>query len=212
MKTDQLIGMLSSNLEAVSHRQVERAIAWALVVGGALAYCAMRVTLSVVDLHQSTHVPFVVVKLLFALSVAGMGVLLLVKSARPGQDESKTRAKLVFPFVALAVAGAAEVMTSPATEWPSLVLGTQSLLCLVCIPLFAIPPFATLMWAVRWGAPTDLKRTGAVAGLVAGALGAASYAFACPDHALPFIAIWYSVPIALSAAVGAHLGTRLLRW
>jgi hypothetical protein len=69
-----------------------------------------------------------------------------------------------------------------------------------------------LIWALRRAAPTNLKRAGAIAGVVAGALGAAVYAFHCHDDSVPFIAIWYGAPIALFAFVGATLGPRLLRW
>jgi hypothetical protein len=59
---------------------------------------------------------------------------------------------------------------------------------------------------------TDLKRTGAIAGLVAGALGATAYAFHRPDDSIPFIAVWYGAMIALCASIGALLGPRLMRW
>jgi hypothetical protein len=84
--------------------------------------------------------------------------------------------------------------------------------CLFCIPLFAAIPFVALIWVLRKGAPTDLKRTGAIAGLVAGALGATAYAFHCGDDSMPFIAIWYGAMVALCAFIGALLGPRLLRW
>jgi len=58
-----------------------------------------------------------------------------------------------------------------------MIFGPQWAACLICIPLFAVAPFASLIWALRKGAPTNLMRTGAIAGLVAGALGAAVFAF-----------------------------------
>ena len=65
---------------------------------------------------------------------------------------------------------------------------------------------------LREGAPTNLMRTGAIAGLVAGALGAAVFAFHHPGGSVPFIALWYGGSILLCALVGAILGPRLLRW
>jgi hypothetical protein len=70
----------------------------------------------------------------------------------------------------------------------------------------------SLIWALRKGAPTNLMRTGAIAGLVAGALGAAVFAFHHPGGSIPFIALWYGGSILLCALVGAILGSRLLRW
>jgi hypothetical protein len=93
-----------------------------------------------------------------------------------------------------------------------MMMGSQWVTCALCIPLFAIVPFAALIWALRRGAPTNLRRTGAVAGLVAGALGAVAYAFHCPDDSIPFIALWYGGMVVLCALLGAMLGPRLLRW
>jgi len=102
-------------------------------------------------------------------------------------------------------------MAEPAS-WGALVLGTAWWSCLVCIPLFAAVPFVALIGAARNGAPTSLTRTGAAAGLVAGAFGAAAYALHGPDDLVPFIAVWYSAAIGLCALVGALLGRRLLQW
>jgi hypothetical protein len=93
-----------------------------------------------------------------------------------------------------------------------MLFGTQWAMCVACIPLFAVLPFAILIWAARQGAPTNLPRTGAMVGLVAGAIGAVAYAFHCPDDFLPFIALWYGGGIAFCVVVGGLLGPRLLRW
>jgi hypothetical protein len=93
-----------------------------------------------------------------------------------------------------------------------MIFGPQWTACLICIPLFAIAPFAALVWALRRGAPTGLARTGAIAGLLAGALGAAIFAFHSPGSAIPFMILWYGGPIVLCALAGAILGPRLLRW
>jgi hypothetical protein len=93
-----------------------------------------------------------------------------------------------------------------------MIFGPQWTACLICIPLFAIAPFAALVWALRKGAPTALAHTGAIAGLLAGALGAAIFAFHHPGSAIPFMILWYGGPIVLCALAGAILGPRLLRW
>jgi hypothetical protein len=93
-----------------------------------------------------------------------------------------------------------------------MILGTEWAMCAFCIPLFAVIPFAALIWALRRGAPTNLRRAGAIAGLVAGALGAVAYAFHCPDDSIPFVALWYGAMVGLCALIGAILGPRFLRW
>jgi hypothetical protein len=56
------------------------------------------------------------------------------------------------------------------------------------------------------GTITARRVAGAIAGLVAGALGATAYAFHCPDNSVPFVAIWYSTLVALCGVIGAILG------
>jgi hypothetical protein len=90
--------------------------------------------------------------------------------------------------------------------------GPQWEACLICVPLFAVAPFASLIWALRKEAPTNLTWTGAVAGLVAGALSAAVFALHHPSGSVPFIMLWYGGPIVVCALIGAVLGPRLLRW
>ena len=39
-----------------------------------------------------------------------------------------------------------------------------------------------------------------------------AYAMYCPVDSVAFVTTWYAVAIGLCAAVGAIVGTRLLRW
>ena len=65
--------------------------------------------------------------------------------------------------------------------------------------------------AAGWGAGTA-GLAGAGAGLFAGALGAFVYAFYCTEVAAPFIAVWYTLGIALTSLLGGILGRWALRW
>jgi hypothetical protein len=62
------------------------------------------------------------------------------------------------------------------------------------------------------GAPTNLVRAGAFAGLIAGGVSAMAYALHCTDDSLPFIAVWYGGTIVLCTLAGAALRPRPLRW
>lgn len=213
MRTERLIDFLSTNVEPIERRAVQTALTWAVVAGGAAAFGLMLGTLSPrEDLGERWSVFFVLMKLAFALAVMTTGLLALSKSVRPGQPLRTARRLLWLPFLALAVAAVADVALGVTVIPHRTMAGTNWLLCLYCIPLFGVIPFALLTWALRAGAPTDLIRTGAVAGLVAGAIGAAAYAFHCPDDALPFVAIWYTASMAACSLTGAALGPRLLRW
>ncbi len=61
-------------------------------------------------------------------------------------------------------------------------------------------------------APTNLVRTGAVAGLIPGGVSAIAYVLHCADDSIPFVAVWYGGTIGLCTLAGAVSGPRLLRW
>ena len=213
MKTDQLIDMLSTNVEPVKSGQVWKPLIWALAIGGAASFCVMLATVGLrTDAAGGIHVGFLALKLLFMLSVVGTGIALLMKLIRPGQEARKLFRFLFLPFLVAGFVGIVALALQSSSAWDRMILGTEWVTCLFCIPLFAIVPFALLIWALRRGAPTNLERTGAIAGLVAGALGASAYAFHCPDDSLPFMAIWYGAMVLLCAWIGARLGPWLLRW
>jgi len=212
MKTDRLIEMLSTNVEPVERGQIGKVFAWALVAGSIAAFCVMLASVGL-RTDIGTHLDFLAIKLLFVLSLVGAGAAFLLRSIHPGQGAQKPFALVFVPFLAVGVAAAVvALLPGRSAPWGVLTFGTQWTTCLYCIPLFAAVPFAALIWALRNGAPTNLARTGAIAGLVAGALGAAAYSFHCPDDSLPFVAVWYGASIALCAFIGAVLGPRLLRW
>lgn len=210
MKTDQLINILSTNLEPVKRGQVAKTLALALIVGGAAAFCVMLGTVGLRS-GPAFSLNFLVLKLLFTLTLLGIGTVLLAKLARP-TSRKKTSTLAFLPFLVIALAGVVALGFENPMMWGRMLLGMNWVTCLMCIPLFAIVPFIALIWFLRKEAPTDLRRTGAIAGLVAGALGATAYAFHCPDDSVPFVAIWYGTMLGLCALVGALLGPRLLRW
>lgn len=213
MKTEQLIDMLSRNLEPVKGKEVGRTLAWAVAIGAIAPFGMMLATVGLrTKAGGGFHVPFLALKLLFMVSVIGLGVALLTRLLRPGQNTRRLLEVILLPFLAMGLACLVALALAQRNAWGPMILGTQWVMCLYCIPLFAVVPFALLIWALRKGAPTNLRCTGAIAGLVAGALGAVAYAFHCPDDSVPFIAIWYGAMVGLCALVGAALGPRLLRW
>jgi hypothetical protein len=84
--------------------------------------------------------------------------------------------------------------------------------CIAGIPLLSVPIALLLIWAWREAAPTRLALAGAAIGATAGGLAAMIYALYCPIDSVAYVTTWYGVGIGLSAALGALLGTRLLRW
>ena len=213
MKTDQLIDLLSTNVEPVKSGYLKKTLVYALFIGGVAAFCVMLTTVGWRSQASDKLDPrYLILKLLFTISLVALGGTLLAKLMRPGQSGRKQSTLVVLPFLMIAAAGIIAVVFGEPMAWGRMLFGMHWVTCLLCIPLFAVLPFAALVWALRRGAPTNLTQTGAIAGLVAGALGATAYAFHCPDDSVPYIAIWYGTLVAFCGVIGAILGPRLLRW
>jgi hypothetical protein len=213
LKTDELINMLGANLEPVKNGEPRNTLMIALAVGAAVASCLMLAIFGLpADALGEGYSGLKILALAFTLGLVSAGASFLIGSVRPGEQGRKPLILIGVLFFALfSAGGAALVLTHPAA-WSGMVFGPQWAACLICIPLFAAVPFASLIWALRKGAPTNLTRTGAIAGLVAGALGAAVFAVHHPGGSISFIALWYGGSILICALVGAILGSRLLRW
>ena len=213
MTTDQLISLLAADLKPVDRKRLSRALFIAVVAGTAAAF---GVTLLLLgprpERFGGEHSGFLVLKLLFTSGVVATAAVFLPQVARPG---SEGRSFLVFvslPF--LAIAALALAALGP-VHWSTLgnaVLGKNWLTCLFSIPLIAIAPFVAIVSALRTGAPTDLTRAGADAGLVAGGLSAMACSLPCLDNSFASIAVWYGLTIGICTGFGAWLGPRLLRW
>ena len=213
MKTDDLVAMLSTNVEPTGRGLVVRTITIAVAAGAVLALGFVLVGLGVrADLTATRATAFLLLKVAFALAVIGMAMRYLTKLARPGAERGISQLAIVMPFAAIALLGAIGLGIAPSSHWNRMVLGDEWLECLLSIPIIAIVPFAVTILAVRRAAPTDLVRTGAVVGLVAGGVSAMAYALHCTDDSLLFVAVWYGGTIALCTLAGAVLGPRLLRW
>jgi hypothetical protein len=152
------------------------------------------------------------VKIAFAAVIVGAAALYLTKLARPGAAPGHTVLFVALPFLVIVALALVSIGSAPASHWDRMIAGDAWLECVVSIPVIAIAPFALTMWAVRRGAPTDLRRAGAFAGLVAGGISAVAYALHCTDDSLPFVAVWYGGTILICTLAGALLGPRLLRW
>jgi hypothetical protein len=213
MNTDRLIDMLSTNLEPVKGGQLGKTLAWAIVIGLVAAFGVMLACFGIrSDLVAGNHSGALALKIVFALSLVGTGAAFLIKSMVPGRQEGHRFALIFLPFFAASGAVIEIVVRRPALASGGMIEGAAALLCLFCIPFLAIIPFALLIWALRKGAPTDLRRSGAVAGLVAGAIGAIVYSFSCPSDSWLFVFLGYTAAVALCSIVGAQVGPRLLRW
>ena len=181
--------------------------------GEIVAFLVMLATVGVrSDFGSETHCGFMALKLLFALSLIGTGTVFLIRAISPGRGSRKLFLIAFLPFLVIGLAGLVALVMAAANSESCIrmMMGMRWQTCLLCIPLFAVIPFVAHI-GMRQGAPTNLTHTGAIAGLVAGALGATAYAFNCADDALPIYRdlVW-RIDRTL-CVIGAKLGPKLLR-
>jgi hypothetical protein len=213
MKTEELVALLSTNLEPVARSTVVRTLCLALGAGVVATFGIAFFGLGVrSDFATSRALAFLAVKLAFAIGIVSLAIVYLTRLTRPGGERKISLFLVVVPFLAIMFLAAISLGTAPRAHWDRMVVGDEWLECLLSIPIIAIIPFAASIWAMRKGAPTNLVRAGACAGLVAGGISAIGYALHCTDDSIPFIALWYGGTIVLCMLAGAALGPRLLRW
>lgn len=211
MRTEELIHALASD-RVVGPRPSE-AFALALAAGLAVAAPVFLLTLGVrpdfAAVLYTVRFPF---KFVVTFTVFAAGLQIAVALARPGGNAATAARSLVVPALLIGGALAIELAVVPRNVWGQRLIGANAKVCLTAIPLMAIGPLAAFLLALRSSAPTAPRRAGAAAGLVAAGLAATLYAAHCSDDSPLFVAVWYSLAIALVVAAGAALGPRVLRW
>jgi hypothetical protein len=209
MRTDQLIRTLTADTTAAPRLRGSLALwlAGGWVVSAVLFATALGPR---PDIAQVATEPRFLLKFVETLLLAATAGLVLLRLAQPGIRHRA--APLLLAPALLAVAVVAELVLMPPETWAMRLVGKNSLVCLTAVPLLAAPVLVGALHVLRRSAPTRPALAGAVAGLVAGGLGAALYASHCIDDSPLFVGTWYTLAIALVAAAGALAGHRLLRW
>jgi hypothetical protein len=212
MKTDDLIGALVQD-GATRRPSVGVRMTVALAMGGAIALALFALILGVrSDIGSAVQTSRFLLKLAVTGTALACALWACVQLARPDANQGKVLAVLAIAPALLAGAVAYELATIAPDQWPARAIGSNSRICLLAVPLLSIAPLIGLLAALRAGAPRSPLTAGAVAGLLAGALGATLYATHCIDDSPLFVALWYTPTIALMVILGAVAGRRMLRW
>jgi hypothetical protein len=211
MRTEDLIRALAADATRPA-MPINRLLAIAVVAGVALSILLFLVTLHARgDIAMAILTPAFCFKLVVTLALAVTSGALLSDVARP-LPRSRLHGALIFAPVLLIAGVLFELFTVPADAWAVRLIGHNASHCLSLIPLLSLAPAACLLFALRRGAPARPGLAGAIAGLVAGALGASLYALTCPDDSALFVATWYTIAIAAVTTASAFIGRRILRW
>ena len=212
MRTDDLIADLSGRLEPVRYGALMRMLILAVLLGLVASTILMLSVLGLRHDIASAMMSFGMwTKLVYTFAFALAGFWLVERAGTPGADMAPPARMLALPVLVIALLAAAQLL-APGADMPRLILGHSSRVCAIRVILTALPTLAATFWALRRMAPTRLTLAGVGAGLFAGAAGAFVYSFHCTESSAPFIGIWYSLGILLTAAIGGFLGRNLLRW
>ena len=212
MKTDDLIALLSDDLKPAPRGLVLRTLLLGLIAGMILSALLMWMVLGPRrDLMAAMEGGAFWMKFFYVLAIGALGLWIVERQARAGADAKTPFGLMALPVVVLIVAASVQ-LSGPYADSATLIMGHSSNVCAFLIVMLALPIFAALLLALRQLAPTRLTLAGASAGLAAGGWAATIYAFHCNESTAPFIVIWYSLGILLSAALGAIVGRFALRW
>jgi hypothetical protein len=211
MRTDDLIGLLAAHGgPAPAPRDGRRlALAAALVLPVLVALVAAVEGLVPLSLWPESATLW---KLGYAAVLAAAGVWLLRRAGRPGVGVLLPGMALAGLLAVVATVGLADWLAIPPGMQLGKLAGHSALVCPVAILAMSVPMLGLALWAARGLAPTRPVLAGAAAGLLAGGVAALAYGLACTEGALVFVAVWYSLGMALACGLGALAGRWLLRW
>jgi hypothetical protein len=211
--TPDFIEDLVKDLKPTGPWQVERRLAIGIGAGLAVSVAAMAIGLGVrPDIEVAVATPFFWVKFGYTILLALAMAAAAERLSRPGGRAAGAAGAGILIVITVAVLAAIELATAQADAWRPLIMGSSAVKCPWYILALAAPILAGTLWAMRGLGPTRLPPAGLAAGLVSGAAGAWIYSFHCDEYAIPFLAIWYTLGIAIVGAAGAGLARVALRW
>lgn len=212
MRTDDLIDALAQDA-GPSHGPRARLA----LVGGLGALAALLLVLAVLhtrhDLMPAMRGGMFWMKASYTALLGAAGYLAVERLARPG---GSGRRGWTLALVALAICvalGVWQAMVSPDIQAALRMLRGHSWhSCSPRILLLSLPMLGVGLWALRGMAPTRPTLAGLAMGLFSGGVAGTIYGLHCPEHTFTFIALWYSLGVLLTAALGALIGRWALRW
>jgi hypothetical protein len=212
MQTDQLIRTLAAD-NAHRARPVGFVLALALLAGAPVSVAMFLMGLGMrPDVMTAMHNPFFDLKFAVTLALAIPAIAISLHLSRPEALLRGWAWLLLIPAGLLVAGISGEMMVQQRLPMMTRLVGSNWRTCLTAIPLMSLPLLAAALIGLRHGAPTRPAVAGAIAGLVSAGLAATLYASHCTDDSPLFVATWYSIATALVTAIGALVGSRVLRF
>ena len=211
MQTDQLIRTLAAD-NAYRARPVGLVLALALLAAAPVSLALFFAELGVrPDVMTAMRNPFFDLKFAVTLALAISAIAVSLHLSRPEASLHGFVWLLLIPAGLLVAGISGEMMMPQRLPMMTRLVGSNSKVCLTAIPAMSLPLLAAALFGLRHGAPTRPAVAGAVAGLLSAALAATLYASHCTDDSPLFVVTWYTLATALVTAIGALVGSRVLR-
>jgi hypothetical protein len=212
MKTDDLINAIAADAETA--RAPIARIVWIGMGVGVVVTALLYLSLLPVrpDLMSAMGDWHFLMKWAFSLTLLGTALALMLRLARPQSIPGLDWLLLFGAPLVLTLGVVTEMFAIPSSTWFPTMVGTNAWGCIIFVPILSALPLIVMLLVLRQGATTRPALAGAVAGLVAAGIAATFYATHCQNDSPLFLAAWYVLATLFVAAVGAVLGTRLLRW
>ena len=212
METDQLIRTLAAdNTERA--RPVGFVLALSLVAAAPVSILMFFATLGVrPDVMTAMHNPFFDLKFAVTLALAIAATAVSLHLSRPEALLRGWALLLLVPAGLLAAGIGGEMMVPQRLPMMTRLVGHNSRVCMLAITVFSMPLLAGALIGLRHGAPTRPAVAGAIAGLLSAGLAATLYASHCTEDSPLFVATWYTIATAVVTAIGAAVGSKVLRY
>ncbi len=212
MDTDQLIRTLAAD-NVGRAQSVGVVLALTLLAAAPLSIAMFFMMLGVrSDVMTAMHNPFFDLKFLVTLSLAISAMIVSLHLSRPEALLRGWALLLLIPAGILAAGIGSEMMLPQRLPMMTRLVGHNWRICMTAIPLMSMPLLAGALIGLRHGAPSRPAVAGAIAGMMSAGLAATLYASHCTDDSPLFVITWYSIATAAVAAIGALVGSRILRY
>jgi hypothetical protein len=213
MDTEVLIEALAGRLEPVSPGAPVRRMALFVLGGAAVSAVLMLEVLGLrADFGRAMATPMFWTKFAYSLALGGLGLWAAERLGRPGAAWDRPGLIGLGVVVVFGVLAMIRFASAAPDARRHLVMGHSAMLCPWYIFAFSLPVLAGLMIGLRRLAPTRPVLAGFAAGLASGGLAAFVYAFSCNESGMPFVAVWYTLPVLAAGLAGASIGRFALRW
>lgn len=212
MDTDDLIRTLAADNDT-HEGPVSNMLLVALLLAAPVSAAMLLAELGMrKDFMTAIGNPFFDLKFAVTIALAGAAIAISLHLSRPEASLGRWAWLLAIPVGLLGIGIMGEMMMPNRAPMTTRLIGTNSRVCMIAIPLLSLPLLAAALLALRRGAPSRPAVAGVFAGLLSAGLGATLYASHCTDDSPLFVATWYTIAVAFVAAIGALAGSRVLKF